>query len=61
MNRAAGRRVVVVNDMMQKGYRYRITAPAGRNFDPEFRPQLTPKEMLAGKDSAKHPFAKNLT
>jgi hypothetical protein len=32
---------------MQKGYRYLLTAPAGRNFDPEFRPELTPKQMLA--------------
>jgi hypothetical protein len=31
---------------MQRGYRYALAEPAGRNFDPEFRPQLTPKEML---------------
>lgn len=31
---------------MQKGYRYKLTAPTGRNFDPEFRPELSPKEML---------------
>jgi hypothetical protein len=42
-----GKRTVIVNDKMQQGYRYRITEPAGRNFDPEFRPQLKPKEMLA--------------
>ena len=36
-----------VNDKMQRGYRYALIAPIGRNFDPEFRPQLTPKEMLA--------------
>jgi hypothetical protein len=42
-----GKRTVIVNDKMQKGYRYRITEPAGRNFDLEFRPQLKPKEMLA--------------
>jgi hypothetical protein len=39
-------RQVVVNDVMQKGYVYTVTEPAGRNFDPDFRPQLTPKEML---------------
>ena len=31
---------------MQRGYRYTLTAPAGRNFDPEFRPELTPGRML---------------
>ena len=38
---------VVVNDRMQSGYSYRLTEPMGCNFDPEFRPELTPKEMLA--------------
>ena len=38
--------VVIVNDMMQRGYRYRRTEPAGRNFDEGFSPQLTPAEML---------------
>ena len=37
---------VVVNDRMQRGYRYRRTAPMGRGFDPAFRPELTPAEML---------------
>jgi hypothetical protein len=41
------KRTVTVHDKMQRSYRYRLVAPAGRNFDPEFRPQLTPKEMLA--------------
>ena len=36
-------KVVIVNDRMQRGYRYMLTAPAGRNFDPQFRPDLTPK------------------
>lgn len=31
---------------MQKGYVYELTEPMGRNFHPEFRPELTPKEML---------------
>jgi hypothetical protein len=39
-------RSVVVNDKMQRGYRYRLSAPAGRQFHPEFKPELTPKEML---------------
>jgi hypothetical protein len=37
----------IVTDKMQRGYRYTLSQPAGRNFDPEFKPQLTPKEMLA--------------
>jgi hypothetical protein len=40
------KRTVVVNDKMQKGYRYLRTAPVGRNFDPQFRPELTPQQML---------------
>lgn len=35
-----------VNNRMQKGYIYELTAPVGRNFHPDFRPELTPKEML---------------
>lgn len=38
---------VVVNDKMQKDYRYVCEMPQGKNFDPEFKPDLTPKEMLA--------------
>ena len=37
---------VLVNDRMQKNYIYEITEPMGKNFDPEFRPDLNPKEML---------------
>jgi len=32
---------------MQRGYRYQLVAGAGRSFDPEFGPELTPKQMLA--------------
>lgn len=32
---------------MQKNYEYFLTEPAGKNFDPLFSPQLSPKEMLA--------------
>ena len=38
--------VVTVNDTMQRGYRYELVARPGRGFDPEFKPQLTPAEML---------------
>jgi hypothetical protein len=38
---------VVVHDKMQHGYTYFLTEPAGRNFDPSFRPQLTPAQMLS--------------
>jgi hypothetical protein len=37
---------VVVNDRMQHGYSYDRIEPPGRNFAPEFQPQLTPKQML---------------
>jgi hypothetical protein len=40
-------RSIVVNDKMQRGYRYKLSAPVGRRFHPDFKPQLTPKEMLA--------------
>jgi hypothetical protein len=40
------KRIIVVNDKMQKNYRYELTQPKGRNFDPEFKPELTPKQML---------------
>ena len=37
---------VVVNDKIQKGYVYYLTEKPGKNFDPEFKPELTPKQML---------------
>lgn len=37
---------VFVNDKMQKKYSYTLTEPVGRNFDPRFKPELTPKQML---------------
>ena len=39
-------RIIVVNDRMQQGYRYECVAPIGRNFAPEFTPELTPRDML---------------
>lgn len=32
---------------MQTDYSYELTEPEGKNFDPRFRPDLTPKQMLA--------------
>ena len=37
---------VVVSDLMQKNYIYWPVAPVGRNFHPDFKPELTPKQML---------------
>lgn len=31
---------------MQRGYVYSRTAPPGRGFHPDFRPELTPRQML---------------
>ena len=38
---------VTYSDNFQKKYQYILIEPAGRNFDPEFTPELSPKEMLA--------------
>lgn len=40
-------RTIKVNDKMQTGYSYVCIEPVGQNFDPQFKPDLTPKEMLA--------------
>lgn len=37
---------VIVNDLMQKNYLYYLTEPLGSNFDTNFKPELTPQEML---------------
>jgi len=37
---------VEVKDLMQSSYVYFCTEPVGKHFDPEFQPELTPKEML---------------
>ncbi|MFA6024079.1 MAG: hypothetical protein WC777_02595 [Candidatus Gracilibacteria bacterium] len=36
---------ILINDSFQNGY-YLLTCPTGKDFDPEFKPELTPKEML---------------
>lgn len=40
-------RRVIVNDKLQQGYSYTLTEPMGGNFHPEFKPELSPKQMLA--------------
>ena len=37
---------VQVNDSFQSGYEYELAAPVGKDFHPDFKPQLTPQEML---------------
>jgi hypothetical protein len=38
---------IVVRDKMQKGYRYKTIEPVGKNFAKDFKPDLTPKQMLS--------------
>jgi len=37
---------IIVNDLMQRNYKYELVEPMGANFHPEFKPELTPKDML---------------
>lgn len=37
---------VVVNDLMQSAYVYYLTEKTGKNFHPDFKPEMTPKQML---------------
>ena len=37
---------IEVNDKMQRVYVHWLTEPMGQNFHSEFRPDLTPKQML---------------
>lgn len=39
-------RQIIVNDKMQKNYSYVLEEPMGKNFHIDFKPELTPKEML---------------
>ena len=41
------KKIIQVHDKFQEGYTYQLTEPTGRNFHPDFTPDLTPKEMLA--------------
>ena len=39
-------KIVKVDEAYQSGYEYQLSEPPGENFDPEFNPELTPKQML---------------
>lgn len=39
-------KLVVVHDSMQRDYCYELSAPVGACFAADFRPELTPKQML---------------
>ena len=39
-------KTVVVNDRLQRGYEYELTAPIGQSFAAEFQPFFSPQEML---------------
>ncbi len=41
-----GGKKVIVNDLMQRDYVYYLAEPVGENFHPDFKPELTPPEML---------------
>jgi hypothetical protein len=40
------KQIVVERDLMQLDYVYFLTEQVGKKFHPEFRPQLSPKEMF---------------
>lgn len=39
-------KTIHVEDKMQRDYTYCLVEPMGKNFDPKFTPELTPKKML---------------
>lgn len=40
------KKIIQVSDSLQKKYTYELVEPEGKNFDKEFKPDLTPKQML---------------
>lgn len=38
---------VVVHDTMQDGYEYELSEPIGEHFHPDFKPDMTPEQMLS--------------
>lgn len=39
-------KTISVDDKMQRSYVYELVEPIGENLDPQFEPELMPKEML---------------
>lgn len=39
-------KTIIVNDKMQKKYKYTLSEKTGKHFNKEFKPDLTPKQML---------------
>jgi len=39
-------KIITVHDKMQQDYCYELVEPPGENFHPDFKPELTPKQML---------------
>src|SRR5690606_3953231 len=44
--RMTNRTTIIVNDKMQKNYRYELSAPMGKAFADGFKPFYTPQQML---------------
>jgi len=40
-------KTIRVDDRMQKRFTYKLTEPEGKNLDSRFKPDLTPKQLLA--------------
>lgn len=45
-NQLVSSKKIKVNDKMQKSYSYFLTEAIGKNFHPDFKPELSPEEML---------------
>lgn len=46
MKKVFDKKIISVSDKMQKKYTYTLSEPVGKKFDPQFKPDLTPKQML---------------
>lgn len=41
------KKTITIHDTIQDSYTYILSEPMGKNFHPDFKPDLTPKQMLA--------------